>query len=43
MMLDRTISGQYWNLVNLGVRIDLSQLVGQYIDLDTLPEPPPTP
>ncbi|MDN5733908.1 MAG: AarF/UbiB family protein, partial [Psychrobacter sp.] len=27
MMLDRTVSGQYWNLVNLGVIIDLSPLV----------------
>jgi len=32
MMLDRTISGQYWNLVNLGVVIDLSPLVAEYID-----------
>lgn len=31
MMLDRTVSGQYWNLVNLGVEIDLSPLVDQYI------------
>lgn len=31
MMLDRTISGQYWNLVNLGVEIDLSPLVDEYI------------
>ncbi|MFT5120935.1 MAG: putative unusual protein kinase regulating ubiquinone biosynthesis (AarF/ABC1/UbiB family) [Psychrobacter glaciei] len=31
MMLDRTVSGQYWNLVNLGVEIDLSPLVAQYI------------
>ncbi|WP_201592456.1 ABC1 kinase family protein [Psychrobacter sp. Pi2-51] len=31
MMLDRTVSGQYWNLVNLGVEIDLSSLVAQYI------------
>ncbi|WP_201583714.1 ABC1 kinase family protein [Psychrobacter jeotgali] len=30
MMLDRTISGQYWNLVNLGVKIDLSPLVEEY-------------
>lgn len=37
MMLDRTISGQYWNLVNLGVKIDLSVLMGVYIDLPTLP------
>ncbi|WP_201536110.1 ABC1 kinase family protein [Psychrobacter immobilis] len=33
MMLDRTISGQYWNLVNLGVEIDLSPLVDEYIKL----------
>ena len=32
MMVDRTVSGQYWNLVNLGVDIDLSPLVRQYID-----------
>jgi len=32
MMLDRTVSGQYWNLVNLGVEIDLSSLVHDYID-----------
>lgn len=32
MMLDRTISGQYWNLVNLGVEIDLSPLVNEYIE-----------
>ncbi len=32
MMLDRTVSGQYWNLVNLGVKIDLSPLVARYID-----------
>ncbi|WP_019672824.1 AarF/ABC1/UbiB kinase family protein [Psychrobacter lutiphocae] len=32
MMVDRTISGQYWNLVNLGVEIDLSPLVKHYID-----------
>ncbi|MGE6474273.1 ABC1 kinase family protein [Psychrobacter sp. NPDC078631] len=32
MMLDRTVSGQYWNLVNLGVEIDLSPLVDEYID-----------
>lgn len=32
MMLDRTVSGQYWNLVNLGVEIDLSPLVARYID-----------
>ncbi len=32
MMLDRTVSGQYWNLVNLGVEIDLSPLVEQYIE-----------
>ncbi|WP_201503685.1 ABC1 kinase family protein [Psychrobacter aestuarii] len=31
MMLDRTVSGQYWNLVNLGVSIDLSPLVARYI------------
>lgn len=37
MMLDRTISGQYWNLVNLGVEIDLSPLIKDYIDLPTLP------
>lgn len=33
MMLDRTVSGQYWNLVNLGVTIDLSPLVNEYLDL----------
>ncbi|MEN2751120.1 AarF/ABC1/UbiB kinase family protein [Psychrobacter sp. FBL11] len=33
MMLDRTVSGQYWNLVNLGVEIDLSPLVDEYIEL----------
>lgn len=38
MMLDRTISGQYWNLVNLGVKIDLSGLMKDYIHLDSLPE-----
>lgn len=32
MMLDRTVSGQYWNLVNLGVEIDLSPLVEEYIE-----------
>ena len=32
MMLDRTVSGQYWNLVNLGVEIDLSALVHEYTD-----------
>ena len=32
MMVDRTVSGQYWNLVNLGVNIDLSPLVKQYIN-----------
>ena len=31
MMLDRTVSGQYWNLVNLGVKIDLSLLVHEYL------------
>ena len=31
MMLDRTVSGQYWNLVNLGVKIDLSPLVYEYL------------
>ena len=31
MMVDRTVSGQYWNLVNLGVDIDLSPLVEQYL------------
>lgn len=31
MMLDRTVSGQYWNLVNLGVKIDLSPLVYEYV------------
>lgn len=30
MMLDRTVSGQYWNLVNLGVKVDLSELVKDY-------------
>lgn len=38
MMLDRTISGQYWNLVNLGVTIDLSVLMKDYINLASLPE-----
>ena len=33
MMLDRTVSGQYWNLVNLGVETDLSPLVDEYIDV----------
>lgn len=33
MMLDRTVSGQYWNLVNLGVEIDLSPLVNEYLQL----------
>lgn len=32
MMLDRTVSGQYWNLVNLGVEIDLSPLVEEYLE-----------
>lgn len=32
LMLNRTVTGQYWNLVNLGVEIDLSPLVRQYID-----------
>ncbi|HJH09738.1 MAG TPA: AarF/ABC1/UbiB kinase family protein [Psychrobacter pasteurii] len=32
MMVDRTVSGQYWNLVNLGVEIDLSPLVKHYIE-----------
>ena len=32
MMLDRTVSGQYWNLVNLGVEIDLSTLVHEYTE-----------
>ncbi len=35
MMLDRTVSGQYWNLVNLGVEIDLSPLVVEYLDNPT--------
>ncbi len=30
MMVDRTVSGQYWNLVNLGVKIDLSDMVKHY-------------
>lgn len=33
MMLDRTVSGQYWNLVNLGVSIDLSPLVDDYLNV----------
>ncbi|WP_435978541.1 ABC1 kinase family protein [Psychrobacter sp. DM4] len=33
MMLDRTVSGQYWNLVNLGVEIDLLPLVEQYLEM----------
>ncbi|WP_201536438.1 ABC1 kinase family protein [Psychrobacter ciconiae] len=32
MMMDRTVSGQYWNLVNLGVKIDLSPLVYEYLN-----------
>ena len=32
MMMDRTVSGQYWNLVNLGVTIDLSPLVYEYLN-----------
>nr|WP_309596384.1 AarF/ABC1/UbiB kinase family protein [Moraxella osloensis] len=43
MMLDRTISGQYWNLVNLKVKIDLSELIHRYIDLPTLPRPADSP
>lgn len=35
MMLDRTVSGQYWNLVNLGVEIDLSPLVNEYLQTPT--------
>ena len=35
MMMDRTVSGQYWNLVNLGVEIDLSPLVHHYLDMPT--------
>lgn len=35
MMLDRTVSGQYWNLVNLGVEIDLSPLVDEYLNPPT--------
>ena len=35
MMLDRTVSGQYWNLVNLGVEIDLSPLVDEYLEVTT--------
>ena len=35
MMLDRTVSGQYWNLVNLGVEIDLSPLVVEYLEMTT--------
>ncbi len=31
MMLDRTVTGQYWNLVSLGVSIDLSDLVEEYL------------
>ena len=31
IMLDRTVSGQYWNLVNLGVEVDLSPLVAHYL------------
>ena len=37
MMLDRTISGQYWNLVNLGVKVDLAPLVAQYVALTSSP------
>ncbi|MBO1530191.1 AarF/ABC1/UbiB kinase family protein [Psychrobacter sp. F1192] len=33
MMLDRTVSGQYWNLVNLGVEIDFLPLVQEYLEL----------
>lgn len=36
LMLERTLSGQYWNLVNLGVKIDLAPLVDEYIDLEQL-------
>ena len=39
MMLDRTVSGQYWNLVNLGVKIDLSPLVDEYIKASTIETP----
>lgn len=38
MMLDRTVSGQYWNLVNLGVEIDLSPLVYHYLDMPSEPK-----
>nr|WP_227430963.1 AarF/ABC1/UbiB kinase family protein [Psychrobacter sp. I-STPA6b] len=32
MMVDRTVSGQYWNLVNLGVSVDFSEDVRHYVD-----------
>ncbi|WP_230659618.1 ABC1 kinase family protein [Psychrobacter sp. I-STPA10] len=32
MMVDRTVSGQYWNLVNLGVSVDFLEDVKTYID-----------
>lgn len=35
MMVDRTISGQYWNLVNLGAKVDLSEALHRYIDLQS--------
>ncbi len=35
MMVDRTVSGQYWNLVNLGVKVDLSELVKTYMETPT--------
>lgn len=37
MMLDRTVSGQYWNLVNLGVTVDLSPLVNHYLGVPERP------
>ena len=32
MMVDRTVSGQYWNLVNLGVSVDFLEDVKSYVD-----------
>lgn len=37
---DRTISGQYWNLVSLGVKIDLSGLMKDYTPSSHPPESP---
>ena len=32
IMVDRTVSGQYWNLVNLGVSVDFLEDVRVYVD-----------